>query len=83
MLANEIDFFPDMFCRMIAVAEESGEFDAMFSRLGNFYDLEVQYALEAFLSMIEPIMIGVMGLLVCFVLLSVFLPLYQVVMSIH
>ncbi|HEY3998210.1 MAG TPA: type II secretion system F family protein [Candidatus Xenobia bacterium] len=83
VLATEIDFFPDMFCRMIAVAEESGEFDAMLSRLGNFYDIEVQYALEMFLTMIEPIMIFVMGIIVCFVLLSVFLPLYQVVMSIH
>ncbi len=83
VLANEIEFFPDMFCRMIAVAEESGEFDAMVTRLGNFYDMEVQYALEAFLVMIEPIMIFVMGCVVCFVLLSVFLPLYQVVMQIH
>lgn len=78
---NESHFFPDMVGNMIAVGESTGEMPRMLMRISEFYDKEVVYTLEALLALIEPVMIAGMGLLVCFVLLSVFLPLYQVIMN--
>jgi type II secretory pathway component PulF len=77
----ELEFFPDMVSNMVAVGESTGEVPRMLLRISQFYDEEVIYTLDGLLAMIEPIMVAGMGLLVCFVLLSVFLPLYQVIMS--
>jgi len=78
----DLDFFPDMVANMVAVGESTGEVPRMLLRISQFYDEEVIYTLDGLLALIEPIMVAGMGLLVCFVLLSVFLPLYQVIMSI-
>lgn len=78
----EVDFFPMMTTNMITVGESTGELPRMLMRISEFYDTEVTYALESFLVLLEPIMIGTMGLIVCFVLLSVFLPLYQFIMNV-
>lgn len=77
----ELGFFPDMVGNMVAVGESTGEVPRMLLRISQFYDEEIGYALDGLLAMIEPIMICGMGLMVCFVLLSVFLPLYQVIMN--
>lgn len=77
----ELGFFPDMVSNMVAVGESTGEVPRMLLRISQFYDEEIMYALDSLLSLIEPIMICGMGLVVCFVLLSVFLPLYQVIMN--
>ncbi len=77
----DLEFFPDMVSNMVAVGESTGEVPRMLLRISTFYDEEVIYTLDSLLSMIEPIMVAGMGLLVCFVLLSVFLPLYQVIMN--
>lgn len=78
----EVGFFPLMACNMITVGEQTGELPNILSKVSDFYDMEVVYALEAFLSLLEPIMISGMGILVCFVLLAVFLPLYQFIMNV-
>ena len=81
VLLQETNFFPRMVENMVAVGETTGEMPRMLNRVSDFYDKEIVYALESMLTMVEPILIGIMGLIVCFVLLSVFLPLYQVIMS--
>lgn len=78
---EEVGFFPNMVSNMIAVGEATGEMPIMLSKISTFYDTEVLYALEGFLAMLEPILIGGMGIIVCFVLLAVFMPLYQLVMN--
>lgn len=78
---QELGFFPDMVANMVAVGESTGEVPRMLLRISQFYDEEIMYALDSLLSLIEPVMICGMGLVVCFVLLSVFLPLYQVIMN--
>ncbi len=80
-IIQETHFFPDMVSNMIAVGESTGEMPTMLTRISEFYDKEVVYTLESVLSLIEPVMIAGMGVLVCFVLLSVFLPLYEVIMN--
>lgn len=71
--------FPPMVTQMVAVGEETGNLDAMLSKIADFYDTEVEYLLSSLTSMLEPIMIVGMGLIVGFIVVSVFLPLYQVI----
>lgn len=80
-ILEEDGFFPTMVQSMMAVGETTGEMPRMLARVSDFYDKEVIYALESMLNLVEPIMIGGMGMLVCFILLSVFLPLYQAIMN--
>lgn len=73
--------FPPMVTQMVAVGEETGNLDAMLSKIADFYDTEVEYLLSSLTSMLEPIMIVGMGAIVGFIVVSVFLPLYQLVGS--
>jgi type IV pilus assembly protein PilC len=76
---HENHLFPPIVAHMVAVGEETGNLPILLEKLANYYDLEVEYALTSFASMIEPIMIFVLGGMVGFVLVSVFLPIYQLV----
>lgn len=71
--------FPPMVTQMVAVGEETGNLDAMLGKIADFYDTEVDYMLSSLTSMLEPIMIVGMGGIVGFIVVSVFLPLYQLV----
>jgi type IV pilus assembly protein PilC len=71
--------FPPMVTQMVAVGEETGNLDAMLSKISDFYDTEVEYLLSSLTSMLEPIMIVGMGAIVGFIVVSVFLPLYQLI----
>lgn len=71
--------FPPMVTQMVAVGEETGNLDAMLSKVADFYDTEVDYMLASLTSMLEPIMIVGMGAVVGFIVISVFLPLYQLI----
>lgn len=71
--------FPPMVTQMVAVGEETGNLDAMLSKISDFYDTEVEYLLASLTSMLEPIMIVGMGAVVGFIVISVFLPLYQLI----
>jgi type IV pilus assembly protein PilC len=71
--------FPPMVTQMVAVGEETGNLDAMLSKIADFYDTEVEYMLASLTSMLEPIMIVGMGGVVGFIVISVFLPLYQLI----
>jgi type IV pilus assembly protein PilC len=71
--------FPPMVTQMVAVGEETGNLDSMLSKIADFYDTEVEYLLSSLTSMLEPIMIVGMGGIVGFIVISVFLPLYQLV----
>jgi len=75
--------FPPMVTQMVAVGEETGNLDAMLSKISDFYDTEVEYLLASLTSMLEPIMIVGMGGIVGFIVISVFLPLYQLIGSLQ
>jgi type IV pilus assembly protein PilC len=71
--------FPPMVTQMVAVGEETGNLDSMLSKIADFYDTEVEYLLSSLTSMLEPLMIVGMGAIVGFIVISVFLPLYQLI----
>jgi len=75
--------FPPMVTQMVAVGEETGNLDAMLAKISDFYDTEVEYLLASLTSMLEPIMIVGMGGIVGFIVISVFLPLYQLIGSLQ
>lgn len=71
--------FPPMVTQMVAVGEETGNLDSMLGKIADFYDTEVEYMLASLTSMLEPIMIVGMGGIVGFIVISVFMPLYQLI----
>jgi type IV pilus assembly protein PilC len=70
--------FPDMAVSMLAIGEETGEMDAMLSKVADFYEDEVAASVKAMTSMLEPAMIVLVGLIVGSVLLAMYLPMFTV-----
>jgi type IV pilus assembly protein PilC len=69
--------FPPMVVQMISVGEESGAMDTMLLKIADFYDKEVATAVEALTSLIEPLMIIFVGGLIGGILISLYLPMFQ------
>jgi type IV pilus assembly protein PilC len=76
---KEYRLFPPMLAQMVAIGEETGNLPLMLNKLADFYDLEVEHSLEALTAMLEPVMILFMGIAVGYVLLAVFIPVYDLV----
>jgi type IV pilus assembly protein PilC len=75
----ESDVFPPMVVQMIAVGEETGALDQMLTRIADFYDDEVDTAVQALTSVIEPVMIVVMGLIVGGMVVAMYLPMFSLI----
>ncbi len=69
--------FPPMVIQMIAIGEETGNLDAMLGKIADFYDQEVDAAVKGLTSMIEPIIIVLMGLVIGFIVIAMFLPMFE------
>ena len=70
--------FPSMVTHMVGVGEETGALDAMLSRVAEFYEEQVEASVKALTSILEPIMIIVIGGIVGFIVISMYLPLFEV-----
>jgi type IV pilus assembly protein PilC len=75
--------FPIMVTQMIGVGEETGALEAMLSKIADFYEDEVAAGLKALTSILEPVMIIVVGLIVGFIVVSMYMPMFKVYDSIH
>jgi len=71
--------FPPMVVHMIGVGEESGSLDFMLQKIADFYESEVEAALQSLTAALEPIMIVSLGFVVGFIVISMFLPLVRVI----
>ena len=71
--------FPAMVVQMMAVGEETGALDTMLSKVADFYDQEVEAAVASLTSMIEPILIAVMGAAVGGMVIALYLPLFNII----
>jgi type IV pilus assembly protein PilC len=76
---KESAVFPPMVVQMIAVGEETGALDKMLDKIAAFYDDEVNVAVDTLTSVIEPIMIVVMGLLVGGMVIAMYLPMFKLI----
>jgi type IV pilus assembly protein PilC len=66
-----------MVCSMIAVGESTGAIDAMMEKIADFYDEEVDQAVENMTSMIEPFMLVFLGIVIGGLVVSMYLPIFQ------
>jgi type IV pilus assembly protein PilC len=70
--------FPPMVTRMIAVGEETGDIDGMLTKIAEFYESEVDAAVKALTSIIEPFMIVIVGGIVGAIVISMYLPMFKI-----
>lgn len=71
--------FPPIVTRMIAVGEETGNMDEMLVKVSDYYDTEVEYAIKNLSTLIEPILIVIIGGMVLFLALGIFLPMWNMI----
>jgi type IV pilus assembly protein PilC len=71
--------FPPMVVQMMAVGEETGALDEMLDKIADFYDQEVEATVDAMTSLIEPLLIVVMGVCVGGMIISLYLPMFNII----
>jgi type IV pilus assembly protein PilC len=71
--------FPPMVVQMLAVGEETGAIDTMLGKVADFYDQEVEAAVESITSLIEPLLIVVMGGTVGVMVIALYLPMFNII----
>jgi type IV pilus assembly protein PilC len=72
------DVFPPMVVQMISVGEDTGALDAMLDKVADFYDQEVKSTTEQLTSMIEPVMIAVLGAIVGSMIVALYMPMFSI-----
>jgi type IV pilus assembly protein PilC len=77
-MRSEPEAFPLMVTQMIGVGEESGAMEAMLTKIADFYEDEVEAALKALTSILEPLMIVFVGGMVGFIVISMYMPMFRV-----
>jgi type IV pilus assembly protein PilC len=75
--------FPPMVISMIAVGEQTGGLDEMLSKIADFYDEEVDVAVSALLSLMEPMMIVVLGVIVGGMVVAMYLPIFDMMNAVQ
>ena len=74
---EEASVFPPMVGHMVSVGEESGQLEHMLSKVADFYETEVDSKVKALTSLIEPAMIAIVGGMVGFIVIAMYLPLFS------
>ena len=76
--ASDAPIFPAMVAQMIAVGEETGNLDTMLTKVADFYEDEVAAAVKALTSILEPVMIVLVGGIVGFIVVAMYMPMFKV-----
>ena len=76
---KESGVFPPMVTQMISVGEKTGGLDEMLNKISDFYDEEVDDAVSALTSVIEPIIIVFMGVVIGGILIAMYLPMFDII----
>jgi type IV pilus assembly protein PilC len=75
---KDVAIFPAMVAQMIAVGEETGNLDTMLTKVADFYEDEVAAAIKALTSILEPVMIVLVGGIVGFIVIAMYMPMFKV-----
>lgn len=75
---KESNMFPSMLVQMVAIGEESGALDAMLDKVANHYEAEVDNAVDGLTSMMEPLIMSVLGVLVGGLMIAMYLPIFMI-----
>ncbi|HEY7642920.1 MAG TPA: type II secretion system F family protein [Steroidobacteraceae bacterium] len=74
---EQTSLFPNMVIQMIAVGEESGSLDAMAAKVADFYEADVDAAVDAMSSLLEPLIMAILGVLVGGLVIAMYLPIFK------
>ncbi|GAA0077218.1 type II secretion system F family protein [Clostridium sp. CTA-5] len=74
---KETNFFPQMLYSMIKIGEETGSLDDILNKTADFYDEELETRIQATVSLMEPILIVIMGLVIGFIIISIMIPMFD------
>ncbi len=74
---QNVDLFPNMVTQMVAIGEESGALDSMLSKVADFFEQEVDDAVDAMSSLMEPIIMVVLGVLIGGMIVAMYLPIFK------
>ncbi|CAM2008509.1 type II secretion system F family protein [Acanthopleuribacter pedis] len=74
---GKTSLFPQMVVSMISVGESTGALDVMLNKIADFYEDEVDVAVAALMSMLEPLLIVVLGSIIGYIVISLYLPIFQ------
>lgn len=80
---RRLGIFPPMVDNMIHIGEESGTLDEILDKTANFYDDEVETALQKMVTLFEPIMILIMGLIIGFIVIAMVLPMFDMLKTVQ
>jgi len=69
--------FPEMVVQMVTVGEESGQLDTMMSKVSDYYEIETDYTIKNLSTLLEPILLLFMGVMVGFIALAIFTPMWD------
>ncbi|RJP58107.1 MAG: type II secretion system F family protein [Candidatus Auribacter fodinae] len=75
---KRIPYFPALFINMVAVGEESGHVEKSLNKVAETYDKQVDRTIKTFTSMLEPLMIAVLGLILGIIVISIVLPIFEI-----
>jgi type IV pilus assembly protein PilC len=73
------DIFPNMVAQMVGIGEQTGALDSMLGKIADFYEQEVDSAIASLLTLIEPVMIGFLGVTIGSIVISMYLPLFTLI----
>ena len=73
----ESGVFPPMVCQMISVGESTGALDAMLQKIADFYEEEVDQAVDNLTALIEPFMLVFLGVVIGGLVISMYLPVFK------
>ncbi|MCH8030061.1 MAG: type II secretion system inner membrane protein GspF [Candidatus Dadabacteria bacterium] len=80
---RESGVFPPLVTRMVSVGEQTGELDDMLLRVADTYDLQVETTMSGLMSLLEPVMILVLGVVIGFIVFAILLPIFDLTSTIR
>ena len=82
VLALEVKVIPIMFTSMFRIGEETGELSEMVDKLADFYEDEVSTSVKSLTSILEPLMIVFVAIVVAFILVAMYLPMFNMMSTV-
>jgi type IV pilus assembly protein PilC len=73
------EVFPNMVAQMIGIGEQTGALDAMLAKIADFYEQEVDAAIAGLLTLMEPLLIGFLGVTIGSIVIAMYLPLFTLI----
>ena len=74
---RESGLFPNMVVQMVAIGEESGAIDTMLGKVADWYEAEVDDAVEALTSLLEPMIMAILGVIIGGIVVGMYLPIFK------